>query len=83
MLIPRNVIWSSNTADKGVSGERKLTLTNTANIIIFQKDLNNRIWQSNTNSNNGPHKLVMQDDGNLVLYSAKNEIIWESHTTRK
>ncbi len=37
---------------------------------------NNIVWQTNTNGS----KLVMQDDGNLVIYSSDNNALWSSGT---
>ena len=32
------------------------------------------------NAKNGAQRLVMQADGNLVMYSAKNKVLWKTDT---
>lgn len=39
---------------------------------------NRGAWASRTGGTGAGHRLVMQDDGNLVLYSAANAAIWSS-----
>ena len=40
-------------------------------------------WVSGTNGKGvGPYRLVMQTDGNLVLYDSKNAAWWASNTMR-
>jgi hypothetical protein len=38
------------------------------------------IWKSDTAKTRGKHYLTLQDDGNLVLYSAGDEAIWSTGT---
>lgn len=38
-------------------------------------------WASNTwHKGQGPYRLVMQDDGNFVLYDSQNQATWASDT---
>lgn len=39
------------------------------------------VWNSgSTQSDRGAYSLVVQNDGNMVIYTAANKPIWESHT---
>jgi nucleoid-associated protein YgaU len=40
------------------------------------------IWSSKTNRNKGA-SLVLQDDGNLVVYSTDNKALWNTNTKSK
>jgi hypothetical protein len=41
------------------------------------------MWASNTqHRDNSPHRLVMQNDGNLVIYDADNDATWTPGTKR-
>jgi hypothetical protein len=37
-------------------------------------------WTNGANGSNGPYKLQMQADGNLVIYDASNAAKWASGT---
>ena len=41
---------------------------------------NGFLWQTKT-SGSGGYRLTMQTDGNLVLYTAANQVVWETGTT--
>jgi len=42
------------------------------------------VWASNTHGKGqAPHRLIMQDDGNLVIYDANNHPTWDSKTNEK
>ena len=46
--------------------------------------LNNPIWSSFTNGRGaGSVRLVMEDDGNLVLYDQNKSSLWASNTAAK
>lgn len=38
------------------------------------------IWASDTCGNEGHNRLIMQEDGNLVLYNENEEPIWATNT---
>ncbi|HQQ98871.1 MAG TPA: DUF4476 domain-containing protein, partial [Cyclobacteriaceae bacterium] len=81
----RNVVLYKKTS----AGDKALWHTNTANHTtrtVMQADGNfvlyegtKAIWASNT-SNNPNASLVMQDDGNLVIYTSDKRAIWTSNT---
>ena len=71
-----DVAWSSNTGGKGV---RAFRLTHTGNVEAVSAD-GQVTWATNTSSARKT-ELVMQDDGNLVLY-ADQAPIWASNTEK-
>jgi hypothetical protein len=54
------------------------------NLVIYSgspKERGNQaIWASNTWENNANAYLVLEDNGNLVIYNTKNEIVWQSYS---
>ncbi len=53
------------------------------NLVIYAADPSttlgkNAIWSTNTWENNANARMVLEDDGRLVIYSAKNVIVWQS-----
>ena len=64
-------IWSSNTAN---SNATKLHFQDDANVVLYKKD-GSYVWATDTqwkwfHRDPKPDKLVIQYDGNLVLYSS-------------
>jgi hypothetical protein len=53
----------------------------TGELVIFDNNDNKPIWSSN--SQGDPNALVVQDDGNLVLYAKNGSVIWASNKTGK
>lgn len=77
VLYKRSPIWASNT-DKHPDVV-KLCMQYDDNLVIY--DEKNPIWASNSWRQNGSDcVLVMQDDGNLVIYRTEqcNEPIWST-----
>lgn len=63
-----------------MQGDGNLVIYNTPDLVPRKP-----IWSSNT-YNKSPYKpflLIMQDDGNLVMYDALNHAIWFSNTEQK
>ncbi|KAJ3310136.1 hypothetical protein HDU76_003439, partial [Blyttiomyces sp. JEL0837] len=55
------------------------TLQTDGNLILTDNGI--AIWQSGTsNKGTAPYSLIMQDDGNLVIYDTKHAAIWASNT---
>lgn len=50
------------------------------NFVIFEDS--KLLWSTSTSGKNGT-KLIMQDDGNLVIYDVYNDPIWASGTQYK
>ena len=55
------------------------------NLVLYKgSGHNNPIWSSKTyHQGQGPYRLVMQTDNNLVLYDANSRPTWSSHTHNK
>jgi hypothetical protein len=52
------------------------------NFVVYRVGNNTALWASNTFGKGGV-KLIMQNDGNLVLYTASNQPVWASNTAGK
>ena len=80
--------WAANgvlVADQTLTspdGRFTLDVQDSGNLTLTQNSNSAILWQSNT-SGNQPGFLVMQGDGNLVLYSPSNVSIWNSGTSGK
>jgi hypothetical protein len=45
---------------------------------------NRPVWASNTyRKGSAPHRLVMQNDGNLVIYDSRHRPTWSSRTANR
>ena len=53
----------------------------TGELVLYDNYSNKTMWSSK--SKGDPEFLVMQDDGNLVLYAKNGSIIWASDKTGK
>ena len=51
-----------------------------SNLVIYAAS--GATWASGIKGNTAPYTLLMQDDGNLVIYDSKNRAIWASGTNR-
>jgi len=69
-------IWSTKT---GKMPFVLVHLESTGNLSLFPKL--GQHWMSKTEGNPGS-RLVLQDDGNLVLYNASNAPVWATNTVR-
>jgi surface antigen len=60
--------------------------TNVQHALVFQGDSdvviynNSDIWHVPNSKNSGADRLIMQTDGNLVLYRPNNTVVWHSVT---
>ena len=73
-------IWSTNTSDNSVEclsfgTNRTLSLRKKGNISIWEAEF--------LGIDSNPKDLILQDDGNLVVYDECGEILWESKTAGK
>ena len=70
-------LWTTNTNDDYVNS---LNFKNNGNIYLLGKD-NNIRWNTEINSRNQkPYIMLIQDDGNLVVYDKCGKSHWESRT---
>ena len=72
-------IWSSNTANSNAS---KLNFHNDGDLVLYTES-GSSVWATNTITEygNAPEKVdkvVLKDDGNLVMSFPKNEVKWVS-----
>jgi len=70
---------NSLTTNQYISNQcYKVTFTSTGNVIATVIQTGVEFWSSGTSAVGG--RLVMQDDGNLVIYSSSGSPVWSSHT---
>lgn len=72
-------MWSSGTASSTNAGSELLFRTN--NVLVIRRPSGVVIWTVNSSAQAADY-LVMQDDGNLVLYGPSGAI-WASNTTQQ
>ena len=80
-FVPRNALWASNTVN---SNCRNSVLVNQldGNVVIYNNGNNgNALWSTRTNSGTKCYNLVMQEDGNLVLYTLDGTAVWNTGTS--
>ncbi|XP_063688042.1 uncharacterized protein LOC134821259 [Bolinopsis microptera] len=69
-----NALWHSETYGRSVTGG--LRFQGDSNLVIYDP---NPIWHSST-YDNGATTLIMQDDGNVVLYTRDGRSVWHTGT---
>ena len=82
-FVPRNSLWSSGTSRNNCINPILIN-QNDGNVVIYNNGVinsNNAIWSTGTNSGTQCYSLVMQDDGNLVLYTSDFRAVWASNTS--
>ena len=72
-------IWSSNTAG---SNATKLHFQNDGNLVLYTES-GSTVWETDTNTEYGyvpekVDKVVLQDNGNLVMSFPNNDVKWTS-----
>lgn len=58
----------------------RLTLNKDGNLVLQSWPKEKNIWASHTSGAGGEY-LVLEDDGNLVMYTKKDKTVWESDTS--
>ncbi len=74
--------WASNTSSV-LSLPDYVQFQSDGNLVVYSVDyLFNfySAWASGTNGK-GATRLSLQDDGNLVIYTAAGKVLWASHTS--
>ncbi|WP_412738360.1 LamG-like jellyroll fold domain-containing protein [Krasilnikovia sp. MM14-A1259] len=61
------------------NGEYQLWMQNDGNFVLYHEG--SAVWSSNTWGNPGAH-VIMQPDGNLVIYRSDGVAIWATNTER-
>ena len=73
-------IWTTNTDDDYIES---LIFDNDGKISLLGKDNSSR-WQMKLLSRNSkPHLMLLQNNGNLVVYNKCGNRLWESRTRGK
>jgi len=52
------------------------------NLVVYRIGQNTALWASSTHGKAGT-RVIMQADGNLVMYTAGNQPVWASNTAGK
>lgn len=84
-FVYENAIFASKTNIKDSKGPFTLTLEKDQRLNIYNYENENRkiIWTANFyEKGNNPLYLIMQNDGNLVLYDSNEKALWASTTYR-
>ena len=78
----RNALWSSNTVNKNCKNPI-LVNQGDGNVVIYNNGVpssGNALWSTVTASGTQCYNLIMQDDGNLVLYTTSFKAVWSTKT---
>jgi hypothetical protein len=65
-------IWATNRFKM----TSKLCMQGDGNLVNYSD--NQPYWATDKFSTNTPHKAIMQDDGNFVVYDAKGTVLWST-----
>lgn len=61
-------------------GEYNLHFQEDGNLVLYRTADGEPIWSTDT-AGTRPGRVIMQDDGNFILYNARGEPIWATETT--
>jgi hypothetical protein len=78
-------IWASNTGGSATYIAAYTTFQTDGNLVVYEYDYYGTpspLWASGT-YNKGATKLVLQGDGNLVIYNRSSQVLWASGTNGK
>lgn len=80
-FVPSNIIWQSNSSNKGKAPYRT-TAQADGNLVIYDA-ADKPVWASDTYQKGvAPYTLYLSDEGNLEWYDSHAALIWESKSTR-
>ena len=65
-------IWHTN-----IENGEEVLFQASGNLVIYRRDKSGILWQSSTR-HEGVTKLVIADNGNLLLLGVNNKIVWSS-----
>lgn len=74
----KNLLWSTDTKSDDVDF---LYFSKTGNNLLLRGKSNSTMWKAKFNGL--AEKLILQDDGNLVLYDKNEKIVWATKTKKK
>ena len=69
----------SNQYIESANSLYRFYLQGDGNLVLRDQQTGSALWASNTNGQSGT-RLVMQSDGNLVLYTSADVAVWDSNT---
>lgn len=69
----------SNSYLVSENGDYRFYLQTDGNLVLRDWNTRNSLWSSGTHGDDGV-QLVLQDDGNLVLYTASQDAVWATNT---
>ncbi len=78
----RNALWSSATVNTQCDNPILINQKD-GNVVIYNKGVasaGNALWSTGTANGSQCYYLIMQDDGNLVLYTTNFTAVWASGT---
>ena len=81
-FVPRNALWASNTRNDNCNNP-VLVNQNDGNVVLYNNGVRtsqNALFSTGTNNGSSCYNFVMQDDGNLVLYTLDGHAVWASNT---
>lgn len=86
----KNVLVDGETLRQGeklASQDKRFELTITARGDMILENNGTKVWSRYNDSTRdfgaGPYRLVMQKDGNVVLYNCDNEWLWQTDSSGK
>jgi hypothetical protein len=73
--------WATNTSST-LFTPVDVQFQSDGNLVVYSHNLfgTRAIWASNT-AGKGATRLSLQDDGNLVMYTASGKALWATHTS--
>ncbi len=78
-MAPGTSIHSPGTTLFSPNARYRFVYQADGNLGLYEDQHPHDLWRSSTYGSN-PDRLVMQTDGNLVLYDSNNYAIWHTHT---
>jgi len=82
-FVARNALWSSNTVNRNCNNPILIN-QNDGNVVIYNNGIassGNALWSTGTSNGSKCYYFIMQDDGNLVLYTTDFRAVWSSGTS--
>jgi hypothetical protein len=68
-------VWDTGT--QGSGPESYMAFQGDGNLVVYWRHF--ALWNSQTNGNNGS-RLLLTDDGNLLIINAANRVVWQTNT---
>lgn len=62
------------------NGEFKTIFQRDGNVVTYDLESNDAVWSTGTAGKKAANRLVVQGDGNVVLYTKNNKALWNTRT---